>query len=318
MFQFRRVVRLFLLIAGVIAGIVTVITGFFARMILIPPRKRLWSTPAELGMPYEDVQFPASDGTRLSGWFIPAPSSNGHEQAATLVLLHGWPWNRLGTTAETILSDLPGSSPVQLIHLAHALHQEHYQVLMFDLRNHGLSARNGPVTFGLRESSDLLGALDYLYSRKDVDRQRLGVIGFSLGANSLLYALPQTTLIRAAVAVQPMSAPVFVKGYIRFLLGPLGTLTTIVISLVYQIIAGLRLSAISPAFTASGAGETPILYIQATEDKWGSVQDVGEMIASTPNAVRPVFVESADRFEGYQYVLDHSDVITSFFKEQLP
>lgn len=317
MFQFRRVVRLFLLIAGVIAGMVAVIAGFFARLILVPPRQRLWSTPAELGMSYEDVQFPARDGTRLSGWFIPTSPPKNKEKAATLVIVHGWPWNRLGTAAETILTDLPGSSPVQLIHLAHALHREHYQVLMFDLRNHGLSARNGPVTFGLRESSDLLGALDYLYSRRDVDRQRIGVIGFSIGANTMLYALPQTNLIRAAVAVQPTSAPIFLDGYTHSLLGPLGTIATYIIKVIYQLIAGLRLSAISPTFTATGAGETPLLYIQSTGDRWGSAQDVREMIAATPNAVAPVFVESRNRFEGFQYVLDHPDVVVSFFEDQL-
>ena len=37
-----------------------------------------WSaTPNKIGLDYEDVQFSTGDGTRLSGWFVPAVSSKG-------------------------------------------------------------------------------------------------------------------------------------------------------------------------------------------------------------------------------------------------
>ena len=66
---------------------------------------------------------------------------------------------------------------------------------MFDLRNHGESAAHPPVTFGQSEADDLLGALAYLSARPDVDPARLAAIGFSMGANAILYALPQTCLL---------------------------------------------------------------------------------------------------------------------------
>ena len=46
-------------------------------------------------MAYEDVTFPALDGVRLSGWHIPAAQSTPGS-APTVVMVHGWPWNRLG------------------------------------------------------------------------------------------------------------------------------------------------------------------------------------------------------------------------------
>ena len=317
MYQFRRIYRLILLFLGVLVGMVTASTVFMLRMLISPPRQALWSTPADLGMPFENVQFPARDGTRLSGWFIPGSEAAGEKHGITLVIVHGWPWNRLGTSAETILTDLPGSSPVQLIHLAHALHRKGYQLLMFDLRNHGQSAYGGPVTFGLREASDLLGALDYLSVRSDVNQQQIGVIGFSLGANALLYALPQIDLIQAAIAVQPTSAPIFLARYTHYLLGPLSKPVVALVSLLYQALAGLRLNSIDPIFAVAGSGDTPILYVQGTGDPWGSVDNVKQMIQATPNAVHPQFVETSGRYGGYQFVLDNPELVSSFFREQI-
>lgn len=317
MFQFRRLIRLILLLLGVIVGIITAVTLFMIRMLINPPKQALWSTPADLGMPYEDVQFPARDGTRLSGWFIPGQSVSKEQPTITLVIVHGWPWNRLGTPAETILTDLPGSSPVQLIHFAHNLHRNGFQLLMFDLRNHGQSANSGPVTFGIREASDLLGALDYLLERPDVDETYIGVIGFSIGANALLYALPQSSSIRAAIAVQPTSAPVFLARFTHYLIGPLSKPVVALISVLYQALVGLRLSAMDPAFAVAGSGDTPVLYVQGTGDPWGSVRDVMQMIQATPNAIDPKFVETLGRYDGYHYVLDNLDLTTSFFMDQM-
>lgn len=317
MTTFRRTIRLFILILSVLAGLVAALVAYFSRMMISPPRKGLWATPADLGMPYEEVQFPARDGLRLSGWFIPAKESEENQAKSTLVMVHGWPWNRLGTSAETILTDLPGSSPLQLIHLAHALHGAGYQLLMFDLRNHGESAPAMPVTFGLHEANDLLGALDYLAGRQEVDRQRIGAVGFSMGANTILYALPRTDLIKAAVLIQPTSASVFSNRYATSFLGPFGRLIVFFAELVYQVAGGLRLSAFDPVFTAAGAGDTPVLYVQGKGDPWGSVDNVVQMAAATPNASKPILVESVGRFGGYQYVIDNPEVIETFFQEQI-
>ena len=316
MLLFRRAIRLFFLVFGVLAGMVTVIVAYLSRMMISPPRQGLWATPADLGMAFEEVQFPARDGLRLSGWFIPAAGPDA-EKKTTLILVHGWPWNRLGTTAETILTDLPGSAPLQLLHLSQALNRSGFNILMFDLRNHGQSASSIPVTFGLQESNDLLGALDHLADRQDVDSERIGVIGFSIGANTLLFALPRTDLIQAAVAVQPTSATVFSSRYAAYLLGPLGRIPLAISALIYQAVGGLRLSAIDPIFAAAGASTTPVLYIQGTGDKWGSVENVSDMVRATPNALEPFLVETSDRFGGYQYVIDNPDLVRAFFEEQI-
>lgn len=306
---FRRAIRLFLTVLGLVAGFTIAVALFFWRHMVHPPRQPLWATPMDAGLSYENVEFPARDGLRLSGWFIPAANA----PAATVIVLHTWAGSRLGEDATSLLANISGALPIDLLRFAHALHTAGYNVLSFDLRNHGQSAGSDAVTFGLQESHDLLGALDWLRQRGDIDGARVGVVGFSLGANTLLYALPQTTSIDAAVAVQPTSPSLFARRYAADLLGPLGTLALAVTSALYSLSARISLDAIEPVFAAAGAGATPVLYVQSKGDRWGSVSNVAHMASQTPNATPPLFVDGNHRYAGYRYVIDHPEVVIDFF-----
>lgn len=313
---FHRAIGWFFFLLGLLAGLITAVAAFFAQRIIRPPRQPLWSTPGDLGLAYEDVHFPARDGVRLSGWFIPAKDDSPRHGAA-VTLVHGWPWNRLGLTAEDFVSGLDGSKPVDLLRLAFALHQDGYHLLMFDLRNHGESADAPPVTFGWQEADDLLGALSFLNGRSEVDSGRIGVVGFSAGANTVLYSLPQTHLIKAAVAVQPMSINHYAQRYGAHMFGPIGKLIVPIAERIYMTAGGVRFAAIQPAFPAAGAGKTPVLFVQGEGDNWGSPDDVLTMVSQTPQASSPLFVESSHRFDGYQFVVDHPEVVKEFFDGRL-
>lgn len=323
---FQRTIRLALFLIGLFAGLITAVSYFFARNIIKPPQKKLWAFPSDIGMDYEDVQFPARDGVRISGWFIPAAS--GTQNGATLIITHGWLWNRLGIPSDNLLSRVDGSTPIDLLRFAHGLHQEGFNLLMIDLRNHGESASTPPVTFGLQESSDLLGAVDYLNGRSangssqndnvNINRNRIGAVGFSMGANTVLYALPQTDDIKAAIVVQPTSIGRFTRRYGRELLGSLGGVIVTLSEAIYRRQGGIPFDAIQPAFPVAGAGDVPILYVQGDGDRWGSVADVEQMVAGTPNARGPLYVDSSHRFDGYQYLIDNPKIAAAFFEQQLP
>jgi dipeptidyl aminopeptidase/acylaminoacyl peptidase len=314
--SFRQVTRFVLFLFSLLAAVVAAIVAVFARLLINPPRQRLWATPADVGVPYEDVHFPARDGLRISGWFMPAePEVPGKK--ATVVLVHGWPWNRLGAAHDHPLTQFISTEEVNLLQLAHTIHQAGYHVLTFDLRNHGQSTAAPPVTFGWQEAKDLLGALDYLANRPEVDPNRIGVVGFSMGANTILFSLPQTNLVKAAVAVQPTSPAVFNVRYGNSVLGPFSKLITPLVQAVYQSAGGLRFNAIEPVFVASGAGDTPILYVQGKGDQWGSVDNVVQMAAVTPRAEGLLLVDSDGRFGGYQHVVNHPEVVLDFFGRHL-
>lgn len=313
---FRRVLRWVFLLFGVIAGICATIIVYFTRRLISPPRQLQWADPSDLGLSYESVQFPAADGVRLSGWFLPGKDETRRD-GATLILVHGWPWNRLGEAAEDFLSGLLQLPSVDLLRLAFALQQDGYNLLMFDLRNHGSSAAAPPVTFGWQESKDLLGAVAYLNSRDDVDRTRVGAVGFSMGANTLLYGLSKTEQIKAAIAVQPTSIGTFSNRYAADLVGPLSKIVLPVTELIYRAAGGPPMASIQPGFAAAGTGSTPILYIQSKQDRWGSLEDVTQMCEASPAGHGPLAVEADDRFGGYQYLIDNPVVATAFFEQHL-
>jgi pimeloyl-ACP methyl ester carboxylesterase len=316
---FSRVIRGLVTLFGVVAGIMAVGVAYVSRRMIAPPRQPLRATPADLGLPYENVQFPASDSVRLSGWFIPAgrpAGSRPDRQGATVVLAHGWGWNRLGDAADDLLANLAGTTPVEFLRLAHVLHHEGYHVLLYDQRNHGESASRPPVTFGQQEALDLIGALQYLQAQPAVDGRRIGVIGFSMGANAVLYALPQTDLIRAAIAVQPATAAAFSDRFAHDMLGPLGGVVMPLVEEVYATVGGVRLAGLQPAFAASGSGMTPVLFVQSKHDRWGSVEDVQRMVAAVPCAEGPLYVDGA-RAEGYRYLIDNPKIAVTFFEQHL-
>ena len=86
--------------------------------------------------------------------------------------------------------------------MAAMLHRNCYNVLLFDWRAHGESDGER-TTFGYEEVKDLAAALDYVSSRPEVDPERIGVLGNSMGAAIAIRggaALPQ---LKAVVSDSP-------------------------------------------------------------------------------------------------------------------
>ena len=136
-------------------------------------------TPADAGMDFETVEFPSRDELTLFGWYV--PSENG----SIIILVHGH-----------------GGKGIAMIYHASALVAKGYGVLMYDQRAHGSS--DGDVcTRGWLEAEDVLGALDYLQARSDVDPERIGVLGISLGGKAALLAAARDEGLRAVIAEGP-------------------------------------------------------------------------------------------------------------------
>jgi uncharacterized protein len=61
------------------------ITQFLNGLLYFPSRA-FQATPANVGLRHQDVVFQAEDGTRLHGWWIPAPRQ---PPVAHVLLCHG-------------------------------------------------------------------------------------------------------------------------------------------------------------------------------------------------------------------------------------
>ncbi len=130
-----------------------------------------------LGIPgARDVTFPASDGVRLVGWYV--PGTNG----AAVILLHGSHVSRAST----------------LPHLR-MLAQTGYAVLAYDARGHGQS--DGQTsTYGWTEDDDIAGAVAFLGHRPGVNPARIAALGLSMGAMDALRAAADGISLRAIIA----------------------------------------------------------------------------------------------------------------------
>ena len=115
------------------------------------------TTPADLGFEYEEVTLTTDDGLRLAGWYIPS-----HNRAA-VILLHGY-----------------GSSRRETLPRAAILARHGYGVLLYDERASGQSEGDFR-SFGWADVADVPLALDFLRERADVDPDRIGILGFSIG-----------------------------------------------------------------------------------------------------------------------------------------
>jgi uncharacterized protein len=282
------------------------------KLMLVGARTPRRQTPTDAGLEYESLTFPATDGVKLSGWFIPR---EGEGPGPAIVFVHGWCWNRLGNVAGRVpFTD----RDVDFLPATKALHDAGYHVLLFDLRHHGESGRGrAPLTYGPRETRDYIGAVNYLRSRPDVDDERIGAVGTSMGGNTIIYGTPQCQPVKALLAVQPTKLHTFNTNFARDELGPLGPASLAPIDWMYGLLRLPRPTKHDPGVAAPLLGDTVVQYVQGTGDPWGTMEIIEEFAAKTPNALPVVRFPSAGRYEGYRYVSERTDDVVGFFREHV-
>jgi dienelactone hydrolase len=127
---------------------------------------------ANLGAPYEDVAFTTSDGLTLKGWYI--RSQNG----AAVISFPG----RAGSQSR-----------------AKMLADHGYGVLLFDRRGEGES-EGDPNILGWQGERDIHAAVAFLQQRPDVDPERIGGIGLSVGGEMMIEAAAESKALKAIVS----------------------------------------------------------------------------------------------------------------------
>jgi len=286
-------------------------TMALTKLMMIGKRAPLDRSPADVGLEFEDVVFRATDGVTLRGWFIPRDDP---DPGPAVAFVHGWLWNRLGNTAGRV--PVPDKD-VDFLPAARALHDAGYGVLLFDLRNHGESAADPPITYGPVEASDFAGAVKYLRRRADVDGERIGGLGCSMGANTMLFGTPTCQPVKVLLAVQPARLPTFNSNFMRGEFGRFGPLMLKPIDPVYRVLGRPQPKDHDPAVPARDLGDTLVKYVQGTGDPWGTMEDVEAIAAATPNALPVVRFPSTGRYEGYRYVNEAVDDVAAFFTDHL-
>ncbi len=173
-------------------------------------RAPLLATPADVGLAFEEVTFPALDGVPIEAWFIPKPNSD-----KLIIVNHPRGFNRYGMPShlepwKSMLAASGNDFEVNFVSDYRILHDAGYNVLTYDLRNHGHSGvSNGLVTSGIFESRDVIGSLQYARSREDLSGMIIGLFTRCLGCNSAIFAIssyPEHFVgVRCMVGAQPLS-----------------------------------------------------------------------------------------------------------------
>ena len=160
---------------------VVAFAGLLAAYLLVMPvaiaivathKARSPVAAADLGRPYERVTLHTWDGLSLAAWYV--PSRNG---AAVIAF--------------------PGRS--QPVTHARVLVRHGYGVLLLDRRGEGES--DGSYnSFGWEGEADVAAAVGFLRGRPEVDGDRIGGLGLSVGGELLLQAAARTRSLRAVVS----------------------------------------------------------------------------------------------------------------------
>ena len=142
----------------------------------VPPTTLGAKRLAEFGVVARDVEYLADDGTHLSAWYV--ASRNG----AAVVLRHG-----------------AGSTRTSVIPQAVVLARHGYGVLLTDARGHGRSGGRA-MDFGWNGDADITASVSFLADQPDVEPNRIGVVGLSMGGEEAIGAAAADDRISAVVA----------------------------------------------------------------------------------------------------------------------
>ena len=156
-----KIAFLLLLLAALAGSVAVVVRARMeAHTLLTNPmdtRRLPGRTPIDFGMVYDDVAATTPDRLKLAGWYVPGTNH------ALVIAQHGYKADR-----------------GEMLNEAAMLRQHGYSVLITSTRAHDLSDGD-LITFGRGEMGDLEAWLDIAKTREEVDPDRIGMLGNSLG-----------------------------------------------------------------------------------------------------------------------------------------
>ena len=294
--------------------LVEIYAQLFAHGVRTPVLRR----PSDRGMAYEDVFFPAMDGVTLEGWFIPAEGSD-----KLLVVNHPMTSNRYGFPGHLApWNTMFGGFEVDFLPELQALHEAGYNILAYDLRNHGRSGADpaGTSGLGLVEARDVVGSVRYARSRWP--EMTIGLWSRCMGGNSTIVAMDlypeEFTDVRALGLLNVVSGRAFIeKGAELAHMDPAKAAERLDVRL--RELTGFRLDEETPR-THAHAVTVPTFMAQLRRDFLIDAEKDGTEIFGALGAQDKELYwieDSNQRFYAYNYFGDHPERLIAFFDAHL-
>lgn len=247
------------------------IAAWVAHNMTLVRRFDIFGHPSELELVYEDVTFPSRrDKLPLKGWYLRAPSDS-----RCIIIAAGEEHHR----------NSPGIKPLLL---GRDLVARGFNVLLFDYRARGESAgRRGSA--GDREQWDLLGAIDYVKAR-GIPLERIGLIGFSLGAGVAIIVAAKEPAIPAIVSDSGFVDSVPFLKRVPFYRFYLPSWFAFPIILVGRIFFGADFSKVRPIKEVGKIAPRPIFFIHGANDHVISPNETEELHQASNNPKNPLWI----------------------------
>ena len=297
--------------------IVKALAGFAVKPAFRTP---VHKTPSDHGIEtWEDIYFASDDGTPLEGWYVPA---EGGESDRLIVMNHPMPMSRSGFTGHwgepwSQVDDIEIDFVAHIAHLVRA----GYNVLAYDLRNHGNSgAANGGICgIGRYEWRDCVGAKTYVDSHPRLSKMKLGLYSQCTGGNAQFEAMSRRPEMFRNVLC--MLSPLVVS--MTALMGSFAKLQGVdaymaEMDLEQRKLGGFTNGEMTPHLFAPDV-KVPTFMVQVRDDLWTTPQD-GEKSYELlgTNDKQMFWIEGTSRrFDGYNYFGQNPERMLEWFAKYL-
>jgi pimeloyl-ACP methyl ester carboxylesterase len=276
------VVRRVAAIAGtlVVATVAALVVGPAVAATNVP-HVAIGATPDSVGLDHTALAVETADGVQLAAWYVPSTNR------AAVVLLHG-----------------AGSTRSNVLRHAVVLADHGYGVLLLDARGHGESDGRA-MDFGWWGDADVTAAVDLLAGRADVDPERIGVVGLSMGGEEAIGASAADDRIRAVVAEGATARSAGDEAWLSEVYGLRGSVQE-GLEVLQDWVTGLLTDAprpISNRGAVERSGATRYLLVAAA-DVSSEVHTAEDLERRTPDRVEVWVVEGAGHTEGVEVAPD--------------
>ena len=201
----------------------------------------------------EHIQFRSVDNILLDGRFFRG------NRPALVILASGY-----------------GDTQDQMLSIAEFLHHAGFSLLTYNSRARATSGGEY-VTLGVLEQQDMVALVSYIAARKDIDANRIGVLGISMGGATAILAAAKDKRIRAVVDDSGFSdAPRVIAAsfehFIHLPAFPFAPLTVYIANLR----AGIDVNQVRPMDVIGEISPRPVLIIH----------EAGDLVVPPDNSLR--------------------------------
>ena len=254
-------------------------------------------TPAKYGFELEEITIPTKNNKNLYGWWVSADNQKG-DNKPTIILIHGWSRN-----VDRVMSFIK------------KLHPAGYSLLAFDSRCHGKSD-DDKFSSMVKFTEDIISAIDYAETLPNVDKNRFGLLGLSIGGSASINAASMDKRIKTVVTVGAFSHPKKLFG-LEFKKRKVPRFPFAWIIFKYmEFYFGAKLNDIAPSKNIA-ISDASIFLVHGIDDATVPIEQADELYkAGNPNKVKLWKIEGKGHFDCNHHP-EFWEKVLIFFKTSL-